>query len=69
MNITLSIHQTKSISVSEMSGEKAQWLDINLMDNAGRVQNITIFDVTLRMLQEAILNATMPKDETDEENE
>ena len=68
MSITLNIHQTKSIVVRESCGEKAKWLDINLMDNHGRVQNISIFDVTLRMLQDAITDAIMPKDDN-EENE
>ena len=68
MSITLNIHQTKSMVVRESWGAKAKWLDINLMDNHGRVQNISIFDVTLRMLQDAITDAIMPKDDN-EENE
>ena len=68
MSITLNIHQTKSIIVREGHGENAQWLSISLMANNGSIQGITIFDVTLRDLQNAIMDA-MFVEEDHEENE
>ena len=68
MSITLNIHQTKSIIVREGHGKNAQWLSISLMANNGSIQGITIFDVTLRDLQNAIMDA-MFVEEDHEENE
>ena len=54
MSISLNIHRTVSVEVSEGRTDKCQWIDLKLGNKDGLSHDIAIFDVTLLDFQNAI---------------